>query len=133
MKFVLLLLLAALFLLLSAETAGSKPNIIFFLFDDLGYGQPGCYRAGTEFKTPNIDRLSKKACVSRTLRSPFATDVWPVGEAANGMRIYRRAFGYIYIGHKNNAYSWWCGQLKKPPVEPESGQERQALEIAWLV
>ena len=60
MKFVLLLLLAALFRLLSAETAGSKPNIIFVLFDDLGYGQPGCYRASMEFKTPNIDRLAKE-------------------------------------------------------------------------
>jgi len=39
MKFVILLLLASLSRLLSAETAGSKPNIIFVLFDDMGYGQ----------------------------------------------------------------------------------------------
>lgn len=60
MKFVILLLLASFSRLLSAETAGSKPNIIFVLFDDLGYGQPGCYRAATEFKTPNMDRLAKE-------------------------------------------------------------------------
>lgn len=38
----------------------SKPNIIFVLFDDLGYGQPKSYRADTEFKTPNIDRLARE-------------------------------------------------------------------------
>lgn len=42
-----------------AATA-EKPNIIFVLFDDLGYGQPTCYRDASEFKTPNIDRLAKE-------------------------------------------------------------------------
>ena len=46
-KFVNLLLLASLPRLLSAETAGSKPNIIFALFDDLGFGQPG-WRGGNK-------------------------------------------------------------------------------------
>jgi arylsulfatase A len=36
------------------------PNIVFVLFDDMGYGQPGCYREGSEFKTPNLDRLAKE-------------------------------------------------------------------------
>lgn len=35
-----------------------KPNIVFVLFDDIGYGQPTCYRADSPFKTPNIDRLA---------------------------------------------------------------------------
>jgi arylsulfatase A len=43
-----------------AAASEAKPNIIFVLFDDLGYGQPKCYREGTEFKTPNIDRLAKE-------------------------------------------------------------------------
>lgn len=38
----------------------SKPNIIFVLFDDLGYGEPKCYRSNTEFSTPNIDRMAKE-------------------------------------------------------------------------
>lgn len=51
----------ALFLLCAtALTAAEKPNIIFVLFDDMGYGQPKCYREGTEFKTPNIDRIAKE-------------------------------------------------------------------------
>lgn len=56
------LLLAPLTVLHAAEkpaTAG-KPNIIFILFDDLGYGQPPCFRAGAEFKMPNLDKLTRE-------------------------------------------------------------------------
>ena len=43
-----------------AETASSrKPNIIYILADDIGYGDVGCYGA-TKVKTPNIDRLAKE-------------------------------------------------------------------------
>ncbi len=44
----------------AADAPKQKPNIIFVLFDDIGYGQPKCYREGTEFKTPNIDRLAQE-------------------------------------------------------------------------
>jgi arylsulfatase A-like enzyme len=37
-----------------------KPNILFVLFDDMGYGEPTSYRATSLFKTPNIDRLAKE-------------------------------------------------------------------------
>lgn len=38
----------------------SEPNIIFVLFDDLGYGQPPCFGRRSEFKTPGLDRLARE-------------------------------------------------------------------------
>jgi len=61
MKHTLALLAALLLVPLAAlQAAADKPNIIFVLFDDLGYGQPKCFREGTEFKTLNIDRLARE-------------------------------------------------------------------------
>jgi arylsulfatase A-like enzyme len=40
-------------------SAPAKPNIIFMLADDIGYGDLGCYGA-TKVKTPNLDRLASQ-------------------------------------------------------------------------
>lgn len=40
-----------------AQPAHSKPNIVIFLADDMGYSDLGCY--GGEIHTPNLDRLAK--------------------------------------------------------------------------
>jgi arylsulfatase A len=39
--------------------AAEKPNIVFILADDIGYGDLGCYGA-TKVQTPNCDRLASQ-------------------------------------------------------------------------
>lgn len=42
--------------------SGKKPNIVYFLVDNLGYGELGCYGGGIlrGTKTPRIDRFAKQ-------------------------------------------------------------------------
>lgn len=37
-----------------------KPNIIFFLTDDLGYGDVSCMNPDSKIHTENIDRLAEQ-------------------------------------------------------------------------
>jgi len=41
------------------ERTSKPPNIVFFLIDDMGYGDLGCY-GNTFVETPNIDRLARE-------------------------------------------------------------------------
>ena len=43
----------------AAAAHKARPNVIFVLIDDLGYGEFGCYGNST-VKTPNIDRLASE-------------------------------------------------------------------------
>src|SRR5690554_6120253 len=42
-----------------SPTEPTRPNIIYILADDLGYGDLGCY-GQTKFDTPNIDALARQ-------------------------------------------------------------------------
>jgi len=57
------LLLPCLFCLpwFAHAAAAEKPNIIYIITDDLGYGDIGCYGA-RKVKTPNLDRLASQGC-----------------------------------------------------------------------
>ncbi|MEP3478950.1 MAG: sulfatase-like hydrolase/transferase [Fuerstiella sp.] len=53
---VFLLVNMSVWTLVGESCASEKPNILFFLTDDQGYGDLGCYGA-TEIATPNVDKL----------------------------------------------------------------------------
>jgi len=52
-----------------------KPNIIFIMADDMGYGDPGCYNPQSKTPTPNIDRLAGQGIRFTNAHSPGAVCV----------------------------------------------------------
>lgn len=49
----------ALLAVITSATAAEKPNIVFILADDLGYGDLGCFGQKT-LATPNLDRMASE-------------------------------------------------------------------------
>ncbi len=60
MRIFALLLLCTLLGALKVPAVESRPNILFVLFDDLGWGQPESYNADSALRTPNLDRLARQ-------------------------------------------------------------------------
>jgi arylsulfatase A len=61
-KAFLLISLTLLIISCGEKETSSPPNIIFFLADDLGYGDPSCF-GQEKFTTPNLDRLAAEGLV----------------------------------------------------------------------
>jgi arylsulfatase A-like enzyme len=91
------LLLAALAAASSARGADAsinKPNILFILADDLGYGDVGCYNAESKVPTPNIDRLAREGMRFTDAHAP-STVCTP---SRYGLLTGRMAFRINYRG-----------------------------------
>jgi arylsulfatase A-like enzyme len=72
MKHLILLIVCSLTLPCRAadDSKISRPNIVLILADDLGYGDVGCYNAGSKVPTPNLDRLASEGMRFTDAHSP---------------------------------------------------------------
>src|SRR5688572_32071387 len=80
------LLLPVFFLLLNLEALAQRPNIIYIMTDDMGYGDLSCY-GQKKYTTPNLDRLASQgvkflnayaaAPVCTPTRAAFMTGRYP--------------------------------------------------------
>ena len=53
-----------------AAAPAPKPNIVFILADDLGYGDARCYNAQSKIPTPHLDRLAREGMRFTDAHSP---------------------------------------------------------------
>ena len=108
-----------------AEGADTPPNIVVFLSDDMGWGQPG-FNGGTEVPTPNIDRIAEEGVkltqfyvqpVCSPTRAALLTGryAWKNGaeirtsvRAANGMLLDERTIAEV-LGDAGYA-PWMVGK-----------------------
>lgn len=107
----------------------TKPNVVFILADDLGYGDLSCY-GQEKFKTPNIDKLAKKgmlftqhysgATVCAPSRSAFLTglhtghtqirgnkEIKPEGQYPLADSVVTMAELFQKEGYKTGAFGKW--------------------------
>ena len=87
---------------LHAAETGAKPNIVYIVADDLGYGELGCY-GGKEIPTPHLDALAAGGArfTSGYVTAPFCA----ASRAALMTGRYQTRFGFEFnpIGAKNAA------------------------------
>ena len=56
----------------TSRSEAKRPNIIFIMADDMGYGDLGCYNKKSKIPTPNMDRLAKEGIRFTDAHSPSA-------------------------------------------------------------
>ena len=95
-----LLMLALLMIGLRSVSGAPRPNILFIVADDLGYGELGCY-GGRDIPTPNLDQLAAGGArfTSGYVTAPFCA----ASRAALLTGRYQTRFGFEFnpIGAKN--------------------------------
>lgn len=99
-----------LFLFISNLNASKKPNIVFFLVDDLGSGELACY-ASKFHETPNIDSLASRGLLftqaysGSTLCSPSRAAIL-TGAAPARIHLTDWIPGQIQINRKTITPDW---------------------------
>lgn len=100
MKRLLPLLACLAFVSGDSPAADRRPNILFIVADDLGYGEPGCY-GGKDIPTPNIDALAASGV--RFTNGYVTAPICAPSRAALLTGRYQTRFGFEFnpIGAKN--------------------------------
>src|SRR5262245_7476250 len=103
---------------IAADAAGARPNIIFILADDLGYGDLGCY-GQTKISPPNLDRL---AAEGMRLTNFYA---WSTGCAPSRCTLMTGK----HLGNATVRYN----MQRKPCAEGQHPMEPGTITVAQLL
>ena len=54
------------------DSKRERPNIVYLMADDMGFGDVGCYNSDSRIPTPNMDRLAAEGMRFTDAHSPSA-------------------------------------------------------------
>ena len=91
-------LLASEVSLYAADERPGRPNIIFILADDLGFGDVGCYNAESKIATPNIDRLAREGIRFTDAHSPSTVCTPSRYSLLTGRMAFRIPYRGVFTG-----------------------------------
>lgn len=90
------------------SAAGSKPNIILILADDMGFSDIGCF--GSEVSTPNLDRLAARGMrVSQFYNNPRCCP--SRASIMTGLYAQQAGMGMMVSDHGRYPYPQYAGIL----------------------
>ena len=81
-----------------ADHHEAKPNIVFILADDLGYGDIGCYNPEAKAPTPNIDRLAREGMRFTDAHSPSTVCTPTRYSLLTGRMAFRNGMKGVFTG-----------------------------------
>ncbi|WP_395095002.1 sulfatase-like hydrolase/transferase [Armatimonas sp.] len=84
--------------LATARAHANKPNIVFILADDLGYGDIGCYNSEAKVATPNIDRLAREGMRFTDAHSPSTVCTPSRYSLLTGRMAFRIPYRSVFEG-----------------------------------
>ena len=102
----------------------SKPNVLFILTDDMGWGDLSCY-GNTEMKTPNIDRLAAEG--ARFTQFYVASPICSPSRVAYSTGCYParwRINDYLHERAANAAHDCATGSTRAPDAGAHAESRR---------
>ena len=76
----------------------TKPNVVFILADDLGYGDVACYNPESKVPTPNINRLAKEGMLFTDAHSPSTVCTPTRYSFLTGRMAFRNGMRGVFTG-----------------------------------
>ncbi|MFK7852023.1 MAG: sulfatase-like hydrolase/transferase [Akkermansiaceae bacterium] len=78
--------------------AGSQPNILFILADDLGYGDVACYNSESKIPTPHLDKLAQGGMKFTDAHSPATVCTPSRYSLLTGRMSFRTGMYSVFTG-----------------------------------
>ncbi len=78
--------------------SAERPNIVFILADDLGFGDVGCYNSESKVPTPNLDRLAREGMRFTDAHSPSTVCTPTRYSLLTGRMAFRTGMRGVFTG-----------------------------------